>query len=275
MGPVFLFGTGRCGSTHLQRLITLNSDVWVWGEHDGFLEPLLKGLSVYEDSSLLRSLVFDWPFPKADAQLIDLMRRDWDVPWLNRLRPSDLRVELRRLIEGLFSRPIPQGYSSWGFKEPRYGGPNNVPAYLLDLFPQCSMAFIFREPSATIASQLRSWFADQLEPERLGELPGSYEGLVRSWVGKMEYFVGFKRTRPDSIVMLELRQLDGPPEQILELLRLQPRRDVSRAVPNITNRGPATASQAAERAMAICFERWRRETTALYEAALALCDPVP
>jgi hypothetical protein len=277
MGPVFLFGTGRSGTTHLQRLITLNTEVWVWGEHDGFLEPLLKGLIAYEDSRLLSKNVFDRPLLEDDDQLIDLVQREsGGLAWLNRLRRSDLRVELRKLIERLFSRGIPQGYTSWGFKELRYGyGPNKIPAHLLDLFPECSMAFIFREPSANIASQLRNWHKNWWEPERLSELPRLYEEVVRYWVEAMENFIGFKKTRPDSIVMLEMRQLNGPPEQILKLLRLRPRSDIPCAVASITNQGRPSASLEADRAMAICFERWRVETTALYEAALALCDVLP
>jgi hypothetical protein len=276
VGPVFLFGTGRCGSTHLQRLITVNTEVWIWGEHDGFLGPLLTGLIAYENSVLLRRYVFDARISEDDAQLIDLVRREGgNLPWLNRLRPNDLRIELRRLIERLFSRGLPQGYTAWGFKEIRYGRRNKIPAYLLDIFPECSAAFTFREPSATFRSMLRFWYRNQLEPARLGELPGIYKKLVGSWVEVMEYFVGLKRARPGSIVMLEVGQLNCPAEQILELLRLRPRSGVPCVAPNITNRVPTDVSDAAERIMATCFARWRRETTALYEAALALCDLGP
>jgi hypothetical protein len=276
MGPVFLFGTGRCGSTHLQRLITLNTEVWVWGEHDGFLEPLLTGLIAYENSVSLRRFVFDTQIPEDDAQLIDLVRREGrDLSWLNRHQPSDLRIELRRLLERFFSRGVPQGYTSWGFKEIRYGGWNKIPEYLLNIFPECSMAFIFREPSATFRSMLRNSYIDRLEPERLGELPGLYKKLVESWVQVLEYFVGLKRAQPGSIVMLEVGHLNCPPEQILELLRLRPRSGVACVTQNITNRGSVDVSDVAERAVATCFARWRRETTALYEAALALCDLGP
>jgi hypothetical protein len=43
-------------------------------------------------------------------------------------------------------------------------------------------------------------------------------------------------------------------------------------VPNITNRGPTASSDIAEQAMSECFERWCEETTAVYQAALALSD---
>ncbi|MEZ5816111.1 MAG: hypothetical protein R3D44_03420 [Hyphomicrobiaceae bacterium] len=40
--PVFLLGTGRCGSTYQQVRISQIADIWIWGEHDGILEDLFK-----------------------------------------------------------------------------------------------------------------------------------------------------------------------------------------------------------------------------------------
>ena len=175
VGPVFIFGTGRSGSTHLQRLISLNTYVWVWGEHGGFLDNLLTGMVAYENCPELKSLVFEGQLPEEDAHLVELMRSENGFPvWLNRLRPGDLRTEQRELIERLFSRGVPQGWTGWGFKEPRYGGSNNTPAHLLDLFPAGIAVFIFREPSETFAIGMRSWFPEQLETNRLTELPSFY-----------------------------------------------------------------------------------------------------
>jgi hypothetical protein len=270
MGPVFVFGSGRCGTTHLQRLISLNSEVWVWGEHDGFLEPLLSGLLAYEDSANLKR-VFDRELPQ-DAQLVELVRRQGRA-WLNRLHRGDLRSELRELMHRMFSRGVPQGWTGWGFKEPRYRGPNNMPAQLLDLFPECSAAVTFREPAATLASMVRSWHADHLEPRRLNDLPGLYKDLAEWWIEDIEYFIALKKSRPDSIVMLEVQQLNYPVEALLELLRLSPRADGQLVVPDITNRGPP-ATREAERAMAVCFEPWSDRTRTLYDAAMEMRDRV-
>lgn len=40
--PVFLFGTGRCGSTFWQTLPCRADGLWVWGEHAGILRDLLR-----------------------------------------------------------------------------------------------------------------------------------------------------------------------------------------------------------------------------------------
>ncbi len=136
MGPVFLFGTGRCGSTHLQRLISLNTTIWVWGEHDGFLNPLMRGLKAYEGSAALKRAVFDAALPDSDSVLVERVRSEAMIlSWLNRIDRDTLRDELRRLIERMFSRGVPRGWTGWGFKEILYGGPEDTPALLLDMFP--------------------------------------------------------------------------------------------------------------------------------------------
>lgn len=37
---IFLLGSGRCGSTLLQRALNAHPDVVMYGEHEGFLGPL-------------------------------------------------------------------------------------------------------------------------------------------------------------------------------------------------------------------------------------------
>lgn len=253
-------------------MISLNTAVWVWGEHGGFLDDLLKGMAAYEGSSELSSLVFERQFPEEDTHLVELMRSDGLPVWLNRLRRGDLRAELRGLIERLFSRGVPQGWTGWGFKEPRYGARNNAPAHLLDLFPEGIAAFIFREPSATFASGMRTWYPEQLQKDRLGELPQFYqEEIVSWWLDTVKYFVDLKKARSSQIVMVEMQQLNRSPEAVLQSLGL-PLRASCLVLPSITNRGPAAPSDFAEEAMASCFERWREETLSVYQTALALCD---
>jgi len=38
--PIFLLGTGRSGTTLLQRIINSAEDVIIWGEHGGFLSQV-------------------------------------------------------------------------------------------------------------------------------------------------------------------------------------------------------------------------------------------
>ena len=277
MGPVFLFGTGRCGSTHLQRIISLNTDIWVWGEHDGFLNPLLRGLSAYETSAALKQAVFDVPLPRSDERLVELVRAEGRLlSWLNRLEHDSLRRELRLTIARLFSRDIPAGWTGWGFKEILYGGPDDVPAILLDMFPACRAVFTFRAPAATLDSMIRAWTPDLLAPGNQPALAATYDARARRWCEVMRYFITLKRAQPDGLTLLDLTMLALPPRQLLRMLRLPPRDHAPLLAPlPATNRGPDQRPGGSAQAMAALFDPWREEMGALYDAALGLCVPPP
>jgi hypothetical protein len=276
MGPVFLFGTGRCGSTHLQRLISLNTEVWVWGEHDGFLNHLMRGLKAYEGSTAMKRAVFDAPLPESDTALVERVRSETMIlSWLNRIERATLRDALRLLIERMFSKGVPKGWTGWGFKEILYGGPEDTPALLLEMFPDCRAAFSFREPAATIESMIRSWTpALAREPGRIGEIPATYEYRAKKWVLQMQYFVALKRAQPHRIALFDTDALNAPTGAVLDAMRLPQREDaLIRPMPP-TNRGPQQRSDPAGQMIAASFERWRDEMTELYDAAMALRERV-
>lgn len=57
--PIFLLGTGRCGSTFLQRSLSSLESIWIWGEHDGLLIPHAGVLTLLQESSALSKFHFD------------------------------------------------------------------------------------------------------------------------------------------------------------------------------------------------------------------------
>lgn len=277
MGPVFLFGTGRCGSTHLQRLVTLNTETWVWGEHDGFLNPLLRALKFYETSANLNRFVFDAPAPADDPALVGQMRGETAMlSWLNRIGASTLRTGLRDAIAAMFSAGVPQGWRGWGFKEVRYAGSDDVPAILLDMFPDATAAFCFREPHATIASMVRTWNPDMARnPARHGEIQGLYDFHAKRWLETMGYFVSAAYERRFPVALLDMPTLASPPARVLAALGLPPRPDRPPAPLPPTNRGPANIPPSADGALAACFAPWRAQMTELYQAAVAAQARLP
>src|SRR5271163_3720140 len=130
MWPIFIFGTGRCGSTHVQRLITLSTCCWVWGEHEGFLAPLLQSVRRYDTSSALDRNVFRASWRSDDELISDMYLGSEPLSWLNRLDKQDFQTEVRSLIDRMFRSRVPEGWTQWGFKEIRYGLDNNAPAAL-------------------------------------------------------------------------------------------------------------------------------------------------
>jgi hypothetical protein len=236
LSPIFIFGTGRCGSTHLQRVITLCTQCWVWGEHEGFLEPLLEAVIRYETGNRLNRFVFNRE-PREQALLIaDMAAGSEMLSWLNRLDRGQFRAEIVSLIDRLFGAGVPEGWTDWGFKEIRYGLDNNAPEILLNMFPGASGVFTFREPRATIESMVRAWspglMREAPNTEKLADLYRSYR---LRWTTVMKYFLD--RSFGGRLVFVSDDKLARPTEELLGALGLTPARALPAAL-GITNRGP-------------------------------------
>jgi hypothetical protein len=236
--PIFVFGTGRCGSTHLQRLITLSTCCWVWGEHEGFLEPLLASVGRYERGQRLTRFVFN-RMSREPEQLIDEMASGSEMlSWMNLLEQHGFRAEIVSLIDRMFRSHVPEGWTDWGFKEIRYGLDNDSPEFLLCFFPGSMGAFVFREPRITIESMVRTWSPKLMNGspnhKRLSEIYSSY--CIR-WKKVMNYFLGCSTQFGERMIFVSDDKLGRSTEQILSALGLRPARPVPETL-SITNRGP-------------------------------------
>ena len=47
--PIFIFSSGRCGSTLMQRILNSYTDITVWGEHNGFLLDIAEAFFMLLD----------------------------------------------------------------------------------------------------------------------------------------------------------------------------------------------------------------------------------
>jgi Sulfotransferase family len=239
MWPIFVFGTGRCGSTHIQRLITLSTCCWVWGEHEGFLAPLLESVRRCETGSALDRNVFraGW---RSDGQLISDMTMGSDqLAWLNRFDKEEFRVEVASLVDRMFRFPVPEGWTQWGFKEIRYGLDNNAPVALLTLFPTATAIFTFREPKATIESMIRAWGKPGLlnGPEPSGSFLATYKNCSVIWKKIMKYFLNHRQAADGKILFVSGDKLSRSVEEILRTFGLPLGRKIPQLV-GTTNSGP-------------------------------------
>jgi Sulfotransferase family len=238
MWPVFVFGTGRCGSTHIQRLITLSTCCWIWGEHDGFLAPLLESVSRYEASQVLEQTVFH-ANPRSDDQLIaDVALGSERLSWLNRLDRIEFRTEVASLVDRIFRSRLPQGWAQWGFKEILYGLDNDAPAALLRLFPTATAVFTFRDPKSTIKSMIRTWSPDIFGGSpSIHALCNTYMLRARRWKTLMSYFIKYREGEGKRIIFISDDKLKRPIEEILQTLELPATRAIRHGL-EITNPGP-------------------------------------
>lgn len=272
MSPIFVFGTGRCGSTHLQRLITLSTRCWIWGEHEGFLEPLLASVSRYETSQKLKRFVFDRA-PRDERQLIaDMTAGSQMLSWLNLLEKDEFRAEVAALIDRMFRSRLPEGWSDWGFKEIRYGLDNNSPAILLDLFSCARGIFAFRDPRTTAESMVRTWSPKLFDrPQNIGKLTELYRSYTLRWRKVMQYFLDCDPGLSNRIAFVSIDKLERPTDEVLGVLGLTPARPVPAVLP-ITNRGPRKIPQWASSQFDELFDEDAAVCLELYGRARARSD---
>ena len=265
MWPVFVFGTGRCGSTHIQRLITLSTCCWIWGEHDGFLEPVLASLSRYGNSKLLERTAFRFVDDRDDQLISDMTVGSERLSWLNRLNRDQLRTEVALLVDRMFRSDLPSGWAQWGFKEIRYGLGNQAPAALLSLFPSATAIFTFREPSRTIQSMIKTWGRTALLDDEAckREFSETYHNCARMWITLLRYFLEYRQNEGKKIHFVSDDKLNFPVEQILSTLGLPCTRTIPKRL-EVTNPGPTKWPFWAKETFDDLFSKDEVECTELY-----------
>lgn len=158
--PIFLLGTGRCGSTFWQRVLCQLEDIWIWGEHDGFLGNL-AGIQCHFD---VDKPLAKWSFPH--NAIIDPQSVGKDqahlFAWNNGFTPELVNDCIQKTIVEIFTAGLPAGKHRWGFKEIRYGHTDRVPEFLLNLFPESKIIVIARDPMDTVISTIKAWHYEEL-----------------------------------------------------------------------------------------------------------------
>lgn len=176
--PVFVFCTGRSGSTLLLRYINAVHNVTVWGEHAGLITDLtrmqerldrMKGWRFIESQRDAANDLAEKRLPEVDNP------GNWTVEWANLFAPTDLQAAQRDFLVDLLTVRLP-AHRRWGFKEIRYGKAEF--AFLRELFPLGQFVFQYRDPVDVLASKLRQFAkgdADKLVP------------MLRATVNYMEF----------------------------------------------------------------------------------------
>lgn len=156
--PIFIFSSGRCGSTLLQRLLNTYANVTIWGEHAGALAPLAESYFQLIENRISRDFP---PPPRATSESLEQLAarkdpRHWQ-PWLNFISHDDIEGSFRRQVESFFRHPAMTEDHVWGFKEIRYGQNDRVIEFLRRLFPEALFVFLCRDGLNTVASQFQAW----------------------------------------------------------------------------------------------------------------------
>jgi len=206
--PIFLLGTGRCGSTLLQKILNTVDNVVIYGEHGGFLRQIAEAYFLNLEDKKIEKYIMSQNVPGEDPTSVLESLKDpqlWTA-WMNWYNRETVKKNFRDFTESFFN-PIALGREvHWGFKEIRYGLNDRVLEMLADLYPKGRFIFIVRNPAEVVASKISARMSDGLETD------------VQSWVDQNTNFLAFYRLNKEKSRIVRYEDLIGSNSPQLEQL---------------------------------------------------------
>jgi Sulfotransferase family len=202
--PVFILGSGRCGSTLAQSILNSHPDFLIWGEHGGWVRRIAD--AYYQATT---AGVPAHNIRGAVAGLRDQIERlrtpGYFGHWDNYLGPRQLIEPFRDLVRSIFAARD-SGSHRWGFKEIRYcvHSSDRTPEFLLECFPEVAFLIVVRNPWDTVFSMVSKWFRGR-EPLDAAAIDRGLTRLWTQWDRQYRNLFLFHRTAPrnSSIVRFE------------------------------------------------------------------------
>ena len=213
--PLFLLGTGRCGSTFWQSLFSRAPGVWIWGEHGGLMRPLLATRA----QAARKFCRPDGPTVSPAEMQAPIAESGPRLAWANCFTREDLDDVLRGAVLAIFGQGLPPGTSRWGFKELRYV--HDTARHHLDLFPGGSVVHTLRHPRATLESMIVTWHRDAVTADNDQAIGEAYATHAAEWLRKTEELLALANLMPDRVVLIRLEEIDAARFIVAEKLGIQ------------------------------------------------------
>ena len=197
--PIFLLGSGRSGTTLLQRILNSADDVLIWGEHGGFLKQIAEAYFQNQtDKEIDKQIFVQNPVAKDPSLDFNALKlRKIGYSWMNWYGRNEIDVNFRGLIDSFFN-PEGMARSHWGFKEIRYGLEDRVMEMLAALYPEARFVFIVRNPIDVVASQVvMGWYGDA-------------QHLAKSWANQNRAILDFCHTHEERSHLVRFEELIAP-----------------------------------------------------------------
>ncbi len=192
--PIFELGAGRSGTTLLQRILNSHNNVFVWGEHGGFLKEIADSYFMnFENPIITKCLSLDKKLFLRECLRLKNPRRN--PYWTNYYDLDTLKNNYRNFIESFF-KPNLLKHSHWGFKEIRYGINDRVLDMLIDLYPYARFIFIIRDPFYVLRSQVIAWRSKKITNEH-----------ISFWNIQNKFFLKFCKKHPQNCFMIKYEDL--------------------------------------------------------------------
>ena len=211
--PIFLFGSGRCGSTLVQRALNAHPEVVMYGEHEGFLAPLANSYHRLTHTPDIDRFVFGENAISPEVLHGEISDLQADICWVNSFTRESVHQEYRRFLLSLLAGDIDTDKVHWGFKEIRYLEGHRVIWLLRELFPNSRFVFLFRNPAETIASGFTAWEnPDELMADEESFKKAVWQRFMR-WASKYRYLLEHEAELGDHLYLLRYEDLIADPEQ--------------------------------------------------------------
>lgn len=216
----FLFGTGRCGSTLLQRLINLSPQAIIWGEHGGFLNSISRGYFQVLNNENLERVVYQKPSRYAPKKIIN-NRKDIcssDISWMNDFNKANIKSYFKDFIESIFCSELPPSISCWGFKEILYAKYKNDASIdmLLELFPESKNVILIRHPLNTVASMSAAWHGKLIDtikennkPEDVSEFYQLINNKALQWTHQNQKLMQYVKRFPENFILIKYEDMNN------------------------------------------------------------------
>jgi hypothetical protein len=195
--PIFLLGTGRCGSTLLQKILNSVENAMIYGEHGGFLKQVAAAYFLnFEDKMIEKYIMSQNVAGKDPISVFETLKNPqlWSA-WTNWYNQETVKSNFRDFIESFFNPSSLEQKVHWGFKEIRYGLDDRVPEMLTDLYPDGRFVFIVRHPADVIASKISARASDGIRAD------------AHTWVAQNTYFLHFSRENSESSRIVHYEEL--------------------------------------------------------------------
>lgn len=207
--PLFVLGSGRSGTTLLQRILNSHKEICVWGEHDGFLVHIAYAYYKFFDKRFYNNVIAPNRRGVDINAHVDKIKNPSHWPaWENWLTEDDVRKHFRNFLESFFN-PAGVDASFCGFKEISYGAQDRVLDLLKDIFPDAKFIFIVRNPRDTILSQIRMFHDGDKK---------NFDKMARFWVLQNEEYLRFNTENPNNSLLIKYEDLVFDNDTVLNKL---------------------------------------------------------
>ncbi len=165
--PIFLLGTGRCGSTLLQKILNSVEPVMIYGEHGGFLKDIARAYFLNLENEKIEKYIMNQNISGIDPGSVFNVLKDPQLwcAWTNWYNRETVKYNFQNFIESFFNPVSLKQEVHWGFKEIRYGLDDRVIQMLSDLYPEARFIFIVRNPVDVVASKISARMSDGIETD--------------------------------------------------------------------------------------------------------------